>query len=357
MNSKPAILLTGGAGFFGWHLAKRLTADGWSVRVFDRTTPPAWADEVGVSYHRGDVCDRPVVEAAIDGIDVVVHSAFAPPERPGDEIRHVNVEGTRTILASALEGHRPRVVLVSSTIVDRPLRPHPLLAGAPLSRLCIYRDSRIAAEDEVRRAGGAGLSVAVVRPKTFLGPGGLGPFALLFELIRRGRPVPLLGTGRNRYQLLDVRDFVAGMSLLASSTAQGCFFFGSEHFETMAEELAALAHHAGTGTRVRTIPGSVARLGLRSLELAGLPPLAELHQLSARGEDSTVDISRARTELGWRPERDNITTLVDGYDWYAETRQAGQTGTTHPVPATHRVLGRLAGTGPGGPGPGRRPTS
>lgn len=295
----------------------------------------------------------------MQGVDAVVHAAFAPPERPADEIRRVNVGGTRAVLSSALAGHRPRVVLVSSTIVDRPLRPHPFLHGSPLSRLCAYRDSRIAAEDEVRRAGAAGLSVAVARPKTFLGPGALGAFALLFELIRRGRAVPLLGRGENRYQLLDVRDLAAGLSLLAGSPAKGCFWFGSERFGTTAGDLAALTAHARTSSRVRTIPPAMARLTLRCIELAGLAPLAEWHHLSARGEDSAVDISRARAELGWRPERDNTATLIDSYDWYVEAREGGRTGTTHPVPGTHRLLARLAATTPPSRrlGAGRKPVT
>lgn len=359
MNGRPAILLTGGSGFFGWHLAQRFTADGWSVRILDRAPPPDWAAELEVSHHRGDVCDGPVVDVTMAGVDVVLHAAFAPPERPVNEIWRVNLEGTRTVLSSALHGHRPRVVLLSSTIVDRPLQPHPFLAGAPLSRLHAYRDSRIAAEDEARRAGAAGLSVVVARPKTFLGPGALGPFALLFELIRRGRAMPVLGGGGNRYQLLDVRDLAAGLSLLASSASQGCFWFGSEHFGTTADELTALAAHAGTGSRVRGIHPSVGRLGLRCIELAGLTPLAEWHHMAAKREDSVVDISRARAELGWRPDRDNMATLIESYDWYARAHESGGAGTTHPVPATHRILARLGGTvrRSGNLGAGREPKS
>jgi nucleoside-diphosphate-sugar epimerase len=182
----------------------------------------------------------------------------------------------------------------------------------------------------------------VVRPKTFLGPGRVSAFALLFDAVRRGQPVLVLGRGDNRYQLLDVRDLADGLARLRGIDAAGVFGFGAADFRTVREDFQALLGHARTGAHLRFVPAGVARLGLRAMEVAGLVPLAEWHYRSARGEDSVVDIARARDELGWHPVRSNARMLVEAYDWYVGcVASRGAAPTTHRVPLTHRVLGRL----------------
>ena len=165
---------------------------------------------------------------------------------------------------------------------------------------------------------------------------------MIFDLVRRGRPVPLLGTGQNRYQLLDVRDLADGICLLGTSGAEGIFFFGAREFGTVRDDLHALLDHARTGAHLRYIPSRWARAALRVMELAGMAPLSEWHYLSARGEDSIVDTSRAEQELGWRPGRSNGQALREAYDWYVATvRSRGQAAATHPVPLAHRALQRF----------------
>ena len=338
------ILVTGGASFLGRHVVRRLAEDGWRVRVLDPVPPAPWAAELGVDYRQRDVRDRSAVRAAAAGVEVVLHSGFAPPSRTPAEIVEVNVAGTRNVVEAT---GAARFLLVSSTIVGRAVAAHPMARGAPVSRLAVYRASRVAAEALVARAADSGRSVAVARPKTFLGPGGLGAFAILFDLVARGRQVPVLGPGTNRYQLLDVRDLAVGLSLLAGSEATGYFEFGATSFGTVTEDLSAVLTHAGTGARLRHLPGGLARLAMRAVELSGLAPFSEWHQLSARGQDSVVDTTRARAELGWQSERSNADALVAGYEWLT----AGGVGADpapppRPVPSAHRVLARLTSGGP-----------
>src|SRR5439155_21074733 len=143
------------------------------------------------------------------------------------------VEGTRAVCETAVAHGVRRLVLISSTIVLRPRRRHPLLNGAPLSRLDVYRETRAEAERIAAECGAQGVAVAVVRPKTFVGPDRVGAFAILFELIRRGRVVPVLGSGRNRYQLLAVGDLTDGIRRLLASGPQGVFHFGAREFVTV----------------------------------------------------------------------------------------------------------------------------
>jgi nucleoside-diphosphate-sugar epimerase len=334
------VLITGGAGFLGEHLVEAFRREGTAVRLFDVAEPPSWA--AGLDCARGDVRDEASVSAALLDVDAVVHAAFASPREPAGAIRSVNVEGMRNLCRAALAGGVRRVVLVSSTIVEQPRRVHPFSRSAPLSRLDLYRASRAEAEEILAEHASRGLSAAVVRPKTFLGPGRVSAFAILFEWIRLGRPVPVFGAGRNRYQMLDVRDMAEGIRLLVASTAGGMFPLGAREFGTVREDLQALIDHAGTGARLRLVPGPIARAAFRGMEIAGLVPPSEWHWKSARGEDSVVDASRAERELGWRPQRSNAQMLREAYDWYvAAVAAAGKARTTHPVPLAHRVLKAL----------------
>src|SRR5262245_31323932 len=128
------VLITGGAGFLGAHLANCLGAAGMPVRLLDLAEPPEPLAN-RVEYVRGDVRDAGQLAAAVRGVDAIVHAAFASSRQTADRLHSINVQGTRAVCAMAVEHSVRRLVLISSTIVLRPSRRHPFLPGAPLSRL------------------------------------------------------------------------------------------------------------------------------------------------------------------------------------------------------------------------------
>lgn len=346
MTSCARVTVTGGGGFLGMHLVPRLAAAGHEVTVLDDVSTPPWAERLGIRYLTADVRDADAVADALHGADVVAHAAFAPPRASAADLHEVNVRGTRLLCAHALLANVRRLVLVSSTIVERPPRAHPLSRAAPLSRLDAYRASRLEAETVARAHGARGLEVAVARPKTFIGPGRVGGFALTFGTISRGGAVPLLGSGENRYQLLDVRDLAEGLARLVTADGEGVFWFGATRFGTVADDLQGLIDHAGTAARLRRVPAVASRVAVRAVELAGMTPLAEWHHCVARGEDRIVEVRRAADELGWVPRRSNPEALADAYDWYAgRCRERAAVPATHPVPLSHRLLRRAADVG------------
>lgn len=308
---------------------------GKSVRVLDIASPPAWAKHV--EYMQGGVCDADAVARATHGVESVIHAAFGSPRQSPYALRTVNVDGTRMVFESAREAGVQRFVLISSTIVERLPRRHPCLPRSGLSRLDDYRAYRAEAETWLLQQ--SGPPVAAVRPKTFLGPGKVGAFAMIFDAVRIAGAVPVLGTGANHYQLLDIRDMAEGVRRLEATTNKGVFHFGAENFGTVREDLQALIVHAGSGARLHFLPATLARNGLRGVELAGVTPLSEWHYCSAWGQDSVVDISRAQQELGWHPARSNARALTEAYDAYnVAMRDIGHIDTTHPIPASHKLL-------------------
>jgi len=334
------VAISGGAGFLGLHLSRRLIADGHAVRTLD-VVP---LDDAGLEGHveelRGDVRSTVDARRLVAGADVLVHAAAALPiQESRAAIRSVNVDGAAVSFAAALEQGVRRVVLISSTAVYGVPERHPIHEDDPLVGVGHYGESKIEAERLCDAFARRGLESVVVRPKTFLGPERLGVFEILFDWIREGRRIPILGNGTNRYQLLAVEDLCdAVVRCLGADVAGQALNVGAARFGTVREDLEALIAHAGSGSRLRPVPARPAELALRALELSRLSPLAEWHYRTAH-RDSFVSIDRARGLLGWEPRLSNAETLCETYDWYLAHRGTMRAaGITHRVPWDQRAL-------------------
>jgi nucleoside-diphosphate-sugar epimerase len=335
--------ISGGAGFLGLHLARKLIADGNEVRSLDLV--PLQEPDLDVHELRGDIRDDAACRELVDGARILVHAAAALPIRGSrHEIRSVNVEGTLTLLAAAAEAGVRRVVFVSSTAVYGVPEKHPIEEDDPLEGVGHYGESKIEAEEICRAFMRRGLDCVIVRPKTFIGPERLGVFEILFDWIHDGRRIYVLGDGSNRYQLLAVEDLVAAVVLAAGKRAAAgeTLNVGAKQFGTVRSDLQALIDHAGSASRITPIPVKPAEIALRALELARLSPLAEWHYKTAY-RDSFVDTSRAERILGWKPRLSNEAALIATYDWYLAHRDvlSGAAGVTHRVPWDQRALGLL----------------
>ena len=336
--------ISGGAGFLGLHLARRLLADGHEVRTLDLAPLDEPELEQRVDELRGDVRDRQDAAALVAGADVLVHAAAALPiQASRNAITSVNVAGTATVLAAAAEAAVRRVVLVSSTAVYGIPKVHPIREDDPLVGVGFYGTSKIEAEEVTRDFGRRGLEFAIVRPKTFIGPERLGVFEILFDWVRDGRRIYMLGDGSNRYQLLAVEDLVDAILLAAErpEAAGETVNVGAKEFGTVRFDLQALIDHAGSTSRLTPIPVRPAEIALRGLELLHVSPLAEWHYKTAH-RDSFVDIAKAERLLGWTPRYSNAETLCLTYDWYLAHRESLRAaGLTHRVPWNQQALGLL----------------
>lgn len=318
--------ITGGSGFVGRHLIRRLVSEGHRVRSLDLEA----LDLPGAEALVGDVRSAAEGRALCAGADTVVHAAAALPIRGG--LRSVNVDGTATVVAAAADAGVRRLILVSSAVVYG-LRP-----GAPPTERTVpapiepYGRTKLEAE-RIARAAGA----VVLRPTACIGPERLGLYAILFDWIQEGRRVYTLGPGRNRYQLLAVEDLVEAIVLAAARAPAGeTFNLGATRVATVREELEGLIRHAGSASRVVALPERPARLALAALAAARMSPLSPWHYRSA-GRDVVFDVHKAERELGWAPRRSNAEALAAAYDWYLAHRGT-RTGTTHRVAWNERAL-------------------
>ncbi len=336
--------ISGGAGFLGLHLARRLLADRHDVRTLDLAPLDDAQLEEHVEELRGDVRSPRDARALVLGADVLVHAAAALPIQVSREaIRSVNVGGTATVLAAAAEAGVGRVVLVSSTSVYGVPKVHPIHEDDPLEGVGAYGESKIEAEELTRDFGRRGLEFTIVRPKTFVGPERLGVFEILFDWVREGRRIYMLGKGTNRYQLLAVEDLVEAVLLAAErpEAAGETVNVGAKEFGTVRSDLQALIDHGGSSSRLTPVPARPAEVALRVLELMRVSPLAEWHYKTAH-RDSFVAIEKAQRLLGWAPRYSNAEALCRTYDWYLAHRDSlAAAGVTHRVPWNQQALGLL----------------
>jgi nucleoside-diphosphate-sugar epimerase len=314
-------------------------AQGHDVRSLD-VVPIDDAVERDLTEIQGDMRDPAKARELCEGTEVLIHAAAALPIRGSRaEIMSVNVDGTAALLSAAREAGVRRIVYISSTAVYGVPKVHPISEDFPLEGVGAYGESKIACEELVRSSP---LETVVIRPKTFLGPERLGVFEILFDWIRDGRRIYVLGSGNNRYQLLAVEDLVDAIVRACTGDVAGeVFNVGATEFGTVRSDLEALIDHARTGSRLRPIPARPAEIALRALELAKLSPLGEWHYKTA-SRNSFVEVSKAASLLGWRATKSNVETLVENYDWYVANRAHMQAaGVTHRVPWNQQALAWL----------------
>jgi nucleoside-diphosphate-sugar epimerase len=312
-------LVTGGSGFFGHLLVERLLARGDSVRNFDLT--PADDEFAGVDFHHGDIRDAAAVRRACEGIDVIYHNVAQQPLSKDPELmRTVNLDGTRNLLSAALDAGARKVIFTSSTAIFGIPSELPIRRSTKPTPCEPYGRTKVASErlclDFIER----GLDITMIRPRTILGHGRLGIFQMLFEWIREGRNIPVMGTGNNRFQFIHALDLADASILAAQRPGPQVYNIGTDRFGSMREVLEGLCRHAGTGSKVKSVPDAPVRWIMAGASKLGLSPLGAYHYM-AYGKPNYFDISDAVSELGWHPTYSNEEAMIASYDWYLANRE------------------------------------
>jgi nucleoside-diphosphate-sugar epimerase len=341
MSMADTYLITGGAGFLGINLVRYLLARGHRVVSLD-IAPFDYPERDQITAITGDIRDRAAVDRAMEGVDIVVHSAAALPLYSEADIFSTDIDGTRNVLDSALAHGVQRVIHISSTAVYGVPDHHPLLEDDPLVGVGPYGKAKIQAEAVCLEYRAKGLCVPIIRPKSFVGPERLGVFALLYDWAKDGRGFPMIGSGNNRYQLLDVEDLCDAIYLCATldrDAVNDTFNIGAKEFTTMREDYQAVLDYAGFGRKIRPFPAGPVILALKVLEKLKLSPLYAWVYETA-GKDSFVSIEKAERVLGFKPKYSNKDALCRNYQWYLDNLHTfeGQSGVSHRVPWNQGAL-------------------
>jgi len=326
------LAITGGSGFLGYHLCSSLSAKYDEIFILDIAPIERSEYPSNVKYFNADIRNLKAVNNIFKDADLVIHAAAALPLWKKRDIFDININGTANVLEAAEGNGIKRVVYVSSTAVYGIPKEHPIYEESPLVGVGPYGESKIAAERVCGEFRSKGMCVPIVRPKTFIGTGRLGVFYILYDWIENGKRIPIIGSGRNHYQLLEVDDLVDAIQILLEEPAEkanNVFNVGAEKFGTVMEDLSALCAFAATGARVLPTPAMAVKTLLILFEKLKLSPLYKWVYGTA-DKDSYVSIDRIKNSFVWLPRYSNSEALIRSYEWYlAHKSEISGKGITH----------------------------
>jgi UDP-glucose 4-epimerase len=333
--AKP-VLVTGAAGFIGSHLVDSLRADGNPVRsLVLNGTDAECLRHSGLEIAYGDLKDRESLKRACEGCGKIYHLAAISRHDanvPDSEYWAVNVEGTRNLLEIARETGTQRL-LFTATIeaVGTSKDGSPLTEETPQQPRNIYGETKLAAENLVREFyGKTGYETVVVRPPITYGPREMILFTRLFNIIAKGF-YPLIGSGKALTEFCYVKNQVQGIRLAMEKGRSGQVYFISDK-ESYPIEHIIKSIGAEMGVKVRTphIPVPVAwcmGLGMEIMSKifrfypfvipqTGRPPFSRKTVEWTSESCLYCDISKAKNELGYKPEYSLEEGIRHTIAWY-----------------------------------------
>lgn len=332
-------LITGGSGYFGSLLRDRLLAQGRTVRVLDLAD--ASDRPRTVEFVPADIGDATAVEKACADCQEIYHCvAQVPLAKDRAQFHRVNVGGTENLLRAAQRVRAGKVIYVSSSAVFGVPERNPVDEATIPTPGEAYGRAKLDAEHLCHAVAREGVDVTIIRPRTIIGHGRLGIFQILFEWIRTGYNVPVLGNGENVYQFVHADDLADACILAAARPGATTYNCGTDRFGTMRAALEHICRHAGTKSKVRQVPMTPAIWGMNITSALGLSPLGPYHALMY-GRSLYFDIRKAQSELGWHPRYSNEEMLAQSYDWYLQHRASlahSSGGSHHRSPLREGIL-------------------
>ena len=339
--------ITGGAGFLGINLIRYLLEREHSVVSYDFEEDfnyPEKNDEKVKIFctRKSDIRNFNYLCEAMTGSDIVIHCAAALPLYSHEDIYTTDINGSKNVLTAAKYHGIRRVIHISSTAVYGIPDHHPLLETDKLIGVGPYGNAKIEAEKICIKFRDEGMVVPIIRPKSFIGPERLGAFALLYDWAQDGRGFPMIGNGKNRYQLLDVLDLCEAIylcAILPDDIVNDVFNIGAENYTTMREDWQAVLDNAGFGKKIVPLPKRPVVFLLRVLEALKISPLYKWIYETASG-DSYISIDKAKRILNWQPRYSNKEALLRNYSWYIENKAkfVNTSGISHREPWKQGIL-------------------
>jgi nucleoside-diphosphate-sugar epimerase len=334
-------LITGGSGFLGINLIRYLLERGQTITSFD-IVPFDYPEKDRITSIVGDIRDRAAVDRAMQGIDVVIHTAAALPLYRKEDIYSTDLDGTRHVVDSAYQHQVERLVHISSTAVYGIPDHHPLREDDRLCGVGPYGECKVKAEEICLAYRKKGMCIPILRPKSFIGPERLGVFALFYDWAKDGKSFPVIGDGNNLYQYLDVEDLCEATYIVATgdkNKVNDIFNIGAKAYGTVKEDFQAVLDYAGFGKKVKTFPAAPMIWTLRVLDFFRLSPLYKWVYETV-SKESFVSIEKAERVLGFTPRYSNKDALIRNYQWYLDNLASFEkaSGVSHRVPWKQGIL-------------------
>ncbi|HLH33133.1 MAG TPA: NAD(P)-dependent oxidoreductase [Alloacidobacterium sp.] len=333
----PNVLVTGGSGFFGGVLKRRLLSEGFTCVNFDLL--PDAGNLPGLQSIQGDLRDAALLEKVFreNRFDAVIHCAaiLAHGKIDRDQLWTSNVDGTVNLAKACRNAGVKKLVFISTNCLWASNLGHPVTEAEAPNPIEIYGQSKLAAEKALAKYT-SDLDIVTLRCPTIIDSGRLGLLAILFEFINDGNTIWVVGDGSNRYQFIYAQDLATACILALDYKGSETFHVGSDHVKTLREVYEAVIRNAGSKSRVRSLPKGPTLAAMKLAHKLKVSPLGPYHyQMIA--EDFLFDTTKAQTLLKWKPTMTNEEMLTRAYQYYAERKDeihARTDASAHSKPAS-----------------------
>ncbi|HDS1092484.1 NAD(P)-dependent oxidoreductase [Stenotrophomonas maltophilia] len=319
-------IVIGGSGFTGTYLVRSLLSQNQQVTIIDIAVLPTEFSG-RVDYHCIDI----VVPGALQQValaegDIVYHLAArqfhndVPHHNQDAWFAEVNVGGTANVLEWMSQLATPRLVYTSTDMVYGLPQKLPVPPDHAKNPLGPYGRSKAASEQLCEQARGRGFRITILRPRMIVGPGRFGILTKLFKLMDLNLPIPTIGSGRNRYQMIAVEDVVNAIQLsVAHDLPAVALSLGSGPAPVVRELLRNTIRRIGSHSMVIPVPAGPLKLTLSLLEKLG-KPLLHREQYQIADINYVVDIAPTESTLQWAPTKNDEDMLVAAYEHYSKSR-------------------------------------
>jgi nucleoside-diphosphate-sugar epimerase len=320
------ILVTGGTGFTGTALVRRLLQSGHEVVALDYKEG-LQCDALrsdGAEVLIGSVTDPAAVERSMKGVEFVFHlaAAFRELNVPNSFYDEVNVEGTRIVLHAARRAGARKFVYCSTCGVHGNVEHPPANEDAPIHPADYYQRTKYEAEPLVKREAGD-TEIVILRPAAIYGPGDPERFFMIFKRVAKGT-FPMFGSGRTLYHPLYVENLVDAF-LLCMPPGAGSgreYLIADEKYYPIEEIVRAVARALEVPVRIPHYPVlPVVALGHLVEKICrpfGITPPIFPRRVDWYRQNRAFDIRRAKQELGYAPKIELDEGLRLTGAWYRQ---------------------------------------
>lgn len=309
-------LITGGSGFFGSILTGRLAESGTECVNVDLRPSPL--SHPMLRSLQGDITDPDLLDRLLseNSFDVVFHCAavLAHAVRDTKLLWKFNVEGTRRVAQATADHGVPKLVFISSNCLWGTSFSRPVSEEDEPCPVETYGHSKWQAE-KILLGHFRDFDCTVLRSPTIMGGGRLGLASILFDFVREGRRVWVVGQGENRYQFVAANDLAEACVLAANGEGSAIYNVGSDDVRPLREVYEHVIRQAGTGARVTSLPERPALAAMALADALRLSPLGPYHRRMIT-EDFVFDTAKIKRELGWQPTQTNEEMLAEAYKSY-----------------------------------------
>lgn len=319
------VLVTGGTGFTGKALVKRLLDEDHEVVALDYKEGLKTRElrEWGADVRIGSVTDPDVVAECMKGVEVVHHlaAAFREMNVPDSYYHEVNVDGTRNTLDAAERQGVRRFIYCSTCGVHGNVDDPPAGEDAPIRPADYYQRTKYEAEPVVQEYFRDGLSTVTLRPAAIYGPGDPERFFMIFRKVAAGR-FPMFGSGKTYYHPLYVDNLVDAF-MLAMQDGKGdgeAYLIADEHFVEIEELVRKVAVALGSDVQIPHYPvwplviaGHVCEKLCRPFHIT--PPIFP-RRVDWFRQNRAFRIDKAKRDLGYDPQVGLDEGLRLTAEWY-----------------------------------------